>query len=76
MDLCEFEASLVYVVSSRTAGATQRNPVWKNQNQPNSNQKKDGYTHTHTHTHKTISSNFKTHIDMKNIRKIVTSRLA
>ena len=27
MDLCEFEASLVYRVSSRTAGATQRNPV-------------------------------------------------
>jgi hypothetical protein len=25
----EFEASLVYRVSSRTARATQRNPVWK-----------------------------------------------
>jgi hypothetical protein len=24
-----FEASLVYIVSSRTARATQRNPVWK-----------------------------------------------
>jgi hypothetical protein len=33
----EFEASLVYKVSSRTARATQRNPVLKNQNQ---NQKK------------------------------------
>jgi hypothetical protein len=28
----EFEASLVYSVSSRTARATQRNPVSKNQN--------------------------------------------
>jgi hypothetical protein len=28
--LCEFEASLVYRVSSRTARATQRNSVWKN----------------------------------------------
>jgi hypothetical protein len=29
--ISEFEASLVYKVSSRTARATQRNPVWKNQ---------------------------------------------
>ena len=29
MDLCEFEASLIYRVSSRTARATQRNPVSK-----------------------------------------------
>jgi hypothetical protein len=29
MDVCEFEASLVYQVSSRTARATQRNPVSK-----------------------------------------------
>ena len=28
-DLCEFEASLVYRESSRTARATQRNPVSK-----------------------------------------------
>jgi hypothetical protein len=27
VDLCEFRASLVYRVSSRTARATQRNPV-------------------------------------------------
>ena len=27
MDLCEFEANLVYRVSSRTDRATQRNPV-------------------------------------------------
>jgi hypothetical protein len=31
LDLCEFKASLVYRVSSRTARATQRNPVSKNQ---------------------------------------------
>jgi hypothetical protein len=35
--ISEFEASLVYKVSSRTARAIQRNPVSKNQNQ---NQKK------------------------------------
>jgi hypothetical protein len=29
-DLCEFEASLVYRMSSRTARATQKNPVLKN----------------------------------------------
>jgi hypothetical protein len=28
-DICEFEASLVYRASSRTAKATQRNPVSK-----------------------------------------------
>jgi hypothetical protein len=32
--LCKFEASLIYRVSSRTARATQRNPVSKKQNQP------------------------------------------
>jgi hypothetical protein len=31
-DLCEFEASLVYRVSSRTAKVTQRNPVSKQTN--------------------------------------------
>jgi hypothetical protein len=31
--ISEFEASLVYRVSSRTARATQRNPVSKNKNQ-------------------------------------------
>lgn len=29
MDFCEFEASLVYSACSKTARATQRNPVWK-----------------------------------------------
>jgi hypothetical protein len=32
-DLCEFKASLVYKVSSRTARVTQRKPVSKNQKQ-------------------------------------------
>jgi hypothetical protein len=35
--ISEFEASLVYGVSSRTARATQRNPALKNQNQNNNN---------------------------------------
>jgi hypothetical protein len=30
--MSEFKASLVYRVSSRTARATQRNPVWKKKN--------------------------------------------
>jgi hypothetical protein len=33
--ISEFEASLVYKVSSRTARATQRNPVWKTNKQTN-----------------------------------------
>jgi hypothetical protein len=40
----EFEASLVYKVSSRTARATQRNPVSKNKNkQQQQQQKRVGY---------------------------------
>jgi hypothetical protein len=42
--ISEFEATLVYRVSSRTARATQRNPVSKKQNktkQNNNNNKKD-----------------------------------
>ena len=35
-ELCEFEASLVYGVSSRTARTTQRNPVSKNQKEKKS----------------------------------------
>jgi hypothetical protein len=38
--LSEFEARLVYRVSSRTARATQRNPVLKNQNQTKIKQNK------------------------------------
>jgi hypothetical protein len=35
--ISEFEASLVYRVSSRTARATQRNPVLKNKNKQQKN---------------------------------------
>jgi hypothetical protein len=39
--ISEFEASLVYIVSSRTARATQRNPVLKKQtNKQTNNQNK------------------------------------
>jgi hypothetical protein len=38
--ISEFEASLVYKVSSRTARATQRNPVSKNKNQKKKKKKK------------------------------------
>jgi hypothetical protein len=33
VNLCEFKASLVYIVSSRIARAPQRNPVSKNKTQ-------------------------------------------
>lgn len=46
MVLCEFEANVVYIVSSRPARATKWDPVWKNQNprpqtqtQPNKKEK-------------------------------------
>jgi hypothetical protein len=39
--LCEFEASLVYRVSPRTARDTQRNPVLKNKNQNKKSKSKD-----------------------------------
>jgi hypothetical protein len=38
--ISEFEASLVYRVSSRKARATQRNPVWKNQKKKKKKKKK------------------------------------
>jgi hypothetical protein len=38
--ISEFEASLVYKVSSRTARAIQRNPVSKNKQQKNKNKNK------------------------------------
>jgi hypothetical protein len=39
--ISEFEASLVYRVSSRTARATQRNPVSKNKNKTKQKQNKN-----------------------------------
>jgi hypothetical protein len=41
--ISEFEASLVYKVSSRTARAIQRNPVWKKKK--NKQTKKKGLEH-------------------------------
>jgi hypothetical protein len=50
--ISEFEASLVYKVSSRTARAIQRNPVLKNKKQKTKNKKTNfRVIHTHTHTH-------------------------
>jgi hypothetical protein len=59
--ISEFEASLVYRVSSRTARAIQRNPVSKNKQKISlalvAEDKRPSpsclkcYTHTHTHTH-------------------------
>jgi hypothetical protein len=40
--ISEFEASLVYKVSSRIARATQRNPVSKKPNQTKTNKKEKG----------------------------------
>jgi hypothetical protein len=40
-EISEFEASLVYTVSSRTARATQRNPVSKNQKKKRKKKKKE-----------------------------------
>jgi hypothetical protein len=41
--ISEFEASLVYRVSSRTARAIQRNPVSKNQKEKEKKKKNVGY---------------------------------
>jgi hypothetical protein len=41
--ISEFEASLVYKVSSRTARAIQRNPVFKNKNKQTIKNNKTGF---------------------------------
>jgi hypothetical protein len=50
VDHYEFEASLVYRVSSRTARATQSNPVLKNQNQNKDKIKQKGMVSGNTVT--------------------------
>jgi hypothetical protein len=45
--ISEFEASVVYRVSSRTARATQRNPVSKNQKNKNKKSKNCPSTYTY-----------------------------
>jgi hypothetical protein len=65
--ISEFEASLVYKVSSRTARATQRNPVSKNQKTPKQQQK----THPHKQTNK--QNLFKQNYYFYNLLKIFKS---
>jgi hypothetical protein len=45
--ISEFEASLVYKVSSRTAMAIQRNPVSKKQKQKQKQKPNPNHTYTH-----------------------------
>jgi hypothetical protein len=52
--ISEFEASLVYKVSSRTARATQRNPVSKKTNKPKTKQNKTKQTKTKTPKQKKV----------------------
>jgi hypothetical protein len=47
--ISEFEASLVYKVSSRTVRATQRNPVSKTKTKQNNNNKKQKQTNKNNH---------------------------
>jgi hypothetical protein len=55
--ISEFKASLVYRVSSRTARATQRNPVSKNKTKQNKNKQTNKQTTTTTKArHRTLSS--------------------
>jgi hypothetical protein len=61
--ISEFEASLVYRVSSRTARAIQRSPVSK--------KKKKRHTHTvQVHTRRQASQTHKININLKNISKL------
>ena len=46
MQFSEFEANLVYRVSSRTARAIQRNPVLKNNNKKTKNNNNNNKTET------------------------------
>jgi hypothetical protein len=50
--ISEFEASLVYTVSSRTAKATQRNPVSKNKNKKTKTKKTTKNKQTNKQTKK------------------------
>jgi hypothetical protein len=46
VDLCEYKASLVYRATSRTAWATQRNPVMKSKTKQNPERKPGLEAHT------------------------------
>jgi hypothetical protein len=75
--ISEFEASLVYKVSSRTAKATQRNPVSKkNKEIKNKNKIKDKKIHvhshyTHIHTHSMFTKYSKSHTIATGIESVV-----
>jgi hypothetical protein len=67
VDICEFKASLVYKASSKTARATQRNPVLKKVNKQNNNderkrgdrdreRQRDRETETHSERTKTLET--------------------
>jgi hypothetical protein len=62
--ISEFKASLVYSVSSRTARATQRNPVSKNQKNKKNKKKKQNQTKTNQ-----TKTNKQTNKEMKSIIK-------
>jgi hypothetical protein len=57
--ISEFKVSLIYRVSSRTARATQRNPVLKNQTKTNQNKKTPQKQNKTTTTTKTTKQNKK-----------------
>ena len=63
MDLYEFEASLVYKVSSRTARATQRNPVSENQTRKRGGERPQEKGEGETHSSEGFSKTF------RNLRK-------
>jgi hypothetical protein len=56
--ISEFEACLVYRVSSRTARATQRNPVSKNKNN-NNKKKRDALVMVSPHSNETLQQQVK-----------------
>jgi len=64
VDLGEFEVSLVYRVSSRTARATQRNPESKQKKSPqNKTKTKIQNTLTNQPTKQTLSPGCASHLD-------------
>ena len=60
MNLCGFRVSMVYRWNSRIARATQKNPVSKNQNQPNKQTKNPKTTMTKKEKNPKTKTNKKT----------------
>jgi thiol:disulfide interchange protein len=71
--ISEFEASLVYRVSSRTARATQRNPVSKKQKQKQKQKQKNPQTKNQT---KTKNKNKQTNKQTKKPSKLLMAGIA